>query len=295
MPGALSERPVVSRYHVQRPTRASVADYRNPSVRRPGRYRPFHIRHRELDRGSSTDRRIRMERFDAVVIGGGMAGLPLALRAARHDRVALIERELLGGTCLNRGCIPTKTMIASANVAHSARNAAAFGVHTSAPTVDLAAVVDRKNGVVVDSIRRGSYRAVENDRSRAAHGATPTSSASSHRQRSSGTGQPARASTARRPARRRRLRHGHRRRNIPRSRSRRSRHPRRAHRHRPIRGDRRSTRAAVSTDRRPRRVRPQRTRSAASSNRRGPHRRVGTHRARPAHRRVNGAPHPPVA
>lgn len=100
------------------------------------------------------------ERFDAVVIGGGMSGLPLALRAAKHDRVALIERELLGGTCLNRGCIPTKTMIASADVAHSARTAGRFGVHVSPPTVDLAAVVDRKDEVV-ESIRKGSYRAVE--------------------------------------------------------------------------------------------------------------------------------------
>lgn len=99
------------------------------------------------------------ERFDAVVIGGGMAGLPLALRAAKHGRVAMIERELLGGTCLNRGCIPTKTMITSASVAHSARTAARFGVQVSEPTVDLSAVVDRKDNVV-DSIRKGSYRAV---------------------------------------------------------------------------------------------------------------------------------------
>ncbi len=103
------------------------------------------------------------ERFDAVVIGGGMAGLPLALRAARHGRVALVERELLGGTCLNRGCIPTKTMIASAAVAHSARTAARFGVRVSAPTVDLSAVVDRKNDIV-ESIRAGSYRAVDSRR-----------------------------------------------------------------------------------------------------------------------------------
>ena len=99
------------------------------------------------------------ERFDAVVIGGGMSGLPLALRAAKHSRVALIEKELLGGTCLNRGCIPTKTMIASADVAQSARTAATFGVRVSPPTVDLGAIVDRKDDVV-DSIRRGSYRAV---------------------------------------------------------------------------------------------------------------------------------------
>jgi pyruvate/2-oxoglutarate dehydrogenase complex dihydrolipoamide dehydrogenase (E3) component len=71
----------------------------------------------------------------------------MALRAARHGRVALVERELLGGTCLNRGCIPTKTMIASAKVAQPVRRAGEFGVRVGAPSVDLAAVVDRKDGV----------------------------------------------------------------------------------------------------------------------------------------------------
>ncbi len=99
-------------------------------------------------------------RYDALVVGGGMAGLPMALRAGRHGSVALVERELLGGTCLNRGCIPTKTMIASAKVAHQVRRAAEFGVEASGPTVDLNAVVDRKDSVV-EATRSGSYRAVE--------------------------------------------------------------------------------------------------------------------------------------
>lgn len=99
--------------------------------------------------------------YDTLVIGGGMAGMPLALRAARHGRVAFVEREKLGGTCLNRGCIPTKTMIASAAVAQQVRHAAAFGVRVPGPvTVDLAAVVDRKDGIV-DTIRAGAYRTVE--------------------------------------------------------------------------------------------------------------------------------------
>lgn len=83
----------------------------------------------------------------------------MALRAARHGSVALVERELLGGTCLNRGCIPTKTMIASAKVASEVRRAGAFGVRVGAPSVDLAAVVDRKDAVVTP-IRDGAYRDV---------------------------------------------------------------------------------------------------------------------------------------
>ncbi len=100
-----------------------------------------------------------MNHYDALVVGGGQAGLPMALRAGRHGRVALIEREVLGGTCLNRGCIPTKTMIASAKVAQQVRRASEYGVRAEAPSVDLGAVVDRKNAVV-SPIREGAYRDV---------------------------------------------------------------------------------------------------------------------------------------
>lgn len=99
-------------------------------------------------------------RYENLVIGGGMSGLPMALRAARHGRTAFVERELLGGTCLNRGCIPTKTMIASAKIAQQVRRAAEFGVHSDGLRVDLGEVVDRRDQVV-DSIRAGSYRAVD--------------------------------------------------------------------------------------------------------------------------------------
>jgi pyruvate/2-oxoglutarate dehydrogenase complex dihydrolipoamide dehydrogenase (E3) component len=102
-----------------------------------------------------------VERYDNLVIGGGMSGLPLALRVARHGRTAFVERELLGGTCLNRGCIPTKTMIASAKRAYEARRAADLAVRIDGEVcVDLPAVVDRKEAVV-ESIRSGSYKAVD--------------------------------------------------------------------------------------------------------------------------------------
>lgn len=100
------------------------------------------------------------EKVATIVIGAGMAGLPMALRAARHGETVLVEPGKLGGTCLNRGCIPTKTMIHSAKVAHLARRAADFGVETGPVRVDLAAVVARKDRVV-SAVRSGSERAVD--------------------------------------------------------------------------------------------------------------------------------------
>jgi pyruvate/2-oxoglutarate dehydrogenase complex dihydrolipoamide dehydrogenase (E3) component len=86
---------------------------------------------------------------DVIVIGSGQAGVPLADRLARAGRrVMLAERGELGGTCVNTGCTPTKTMVASARAAHVARRAGRLGVHTGEVTVDLAAVVDRKDAIV---------------------------------------------------------------------------------------------------------------------------------------------------
>lgn len=87
--------------------------------------------------------------FDAIVIGSGQAGNPLAHRMAdRGWRVALIEREHLGGSCVNFGCTPTKAMIASAQVAYEARRGAAVGVGVSDVHIDLPAIVARKNALV---------------------------------------------------------------------------------------------------------------------------------------------------
>jgi len=91
---------------------------------------------------------------DAVVIGSGQAGPFLAARlAAAGRRVVLIEREHLGGTCVNDGCMPTKTMIASARAAHIARRAADFGVRVGGPvSVDMAAVKARKDRIVGQAV-----------------------------------------------------------------------------------------------------------------------------------------------
>ena len=87
--------------------------------------------------------------FDVIVVGSGQAGVPLAARLARAGkRVLIAERGELGGTCVNSGCTPTKTMIASARAAHVARTAARLGVRVGPVEVDLGAVVDRKDAVV---------------------------------------------------------------------------------------------------------------------------------------------------
>jgi len=92
------------------------------------------------------------EHYDAIVIGAGQAGPALVARLDREGlRTALIERKLLGGTCVNVGCIPTKTLVASARAAHVARRGAEFGFSAGEVRVDMAAVKRRKDAVVKQS------------------------------------------------------------------------------------------------------------------------------------------------
>lgn len=89
-----------------------------------------------------------MTNYDAIVIGAGQSGPPLAHKFAdMGQKVALIEREFLGGSCINYGCTPTKAMIASARIAHYARRGPEFGIHTDV-RVDLKEVVARKDALV---------------------------------------------------------------------------------------------------------------------------------------------------
>lgn len=96
---------------------------------------------------------VNVEKFDSIVIGTGQAGPALAVRLANSGRkTAILERKLFGGTCVNVGCIPTKTLIASARVAHLARRASEFGVMLeSGFHVDMKAVKARKDAVVKQS------------------------------------------------------------------------------------------------------------------------------------------------
>jgi len=98
---------------------------------------------------------------DLIVIGAGQGGGPLASDFARAGRrVALIERAQVGGTCVNVGCTPTKTMVASARVAHVARRSQTFGVSVGRLEIDLARVRDRKRAIV-ERFRNSSARALE--------------------------------------------------------------------------------------------------------------------------------------
>ena len=91
-------------------------------------------------------------RFDAIVIGAGQAGPSLAARCAQSGMsVAVIERKLFGGTCVNTGCTPTKTLVASAAIAFQARRAGDYGIRIDGVSVDLPAVMRRKDAVVAAS------------------------------------------------------------------------------------------------------------------------------------------------
>ena len=95
------------------------------------------------------------EHFDAIVIGTGQAGPALAVRlAAAGRKTAILERKRIGGTCVNVGCIPTKTLIASARAAHVARRGQDFGVMINGEVrIDMARVKARKDDVVGQSNR----------------------------------------------------------------------------------------------------------------------------------------------
>src|SRR5438046_2163091 len=87
------------------------------------------------------------ERFDAIVIGAGQAGPALCGRLDKEGlKTALIERKLLGGTCVNNGCVPTKTLVASARAAHMARRGAEYGFSVGNFEIDMKAVKRRKDG-----------------------------------------------------------------------------------------------------------------------------------------------------
>lgn len=99
--------------------------------------------------------------YDAVIIGSGQAGGPLSTALVHAGRrTALIEREHIGGTCINEGCTPTKTMIASGRVAYLVRRAAEYGVETSSPAIAMVAIRERKRAIVKE-FRAGSTVAIE--------------------------------------------------------------------------------------------------------------------------------------
>jgi pyruvate/2-oxoglutarate dehydrogenase complex dihydrolipoamide dehydrogenase (E3) component len=103
------------------------------------------------------------QQYDAIIIGSGQAGTPLSTAlAAAGMHTALIERKHVGGTCINEGCTPTKTMVASGRVAYLARRAADYGVHTGASdiSIDLGKVRQRKRDIV-DKFRNGSQARIE--------------------------------------------------------------------------------------------------------------------------------------
>jgi pyruvate/2-oxoglutarate dehydrogenase complex dihydrolipoamide dehydrogenase (E3) component len=101
------------------------------------------------------------ERYDAIVIGAGQGGKPLAIDLAKSGRrTAVVERKFVGGTCVNVGCTPTKTMVASGRVAYLARRGADYGVRAGEVSVDLS-VVRRRKQSVVESFRDAGRRALE--------------------------------------------------------------------------------------------------------------------------------------
>jgi dihydrolipoamide dehydrogenase len=102
-----------------------------------------------------------MKKYDAIIIGAGQAGAPLAKKLAlAGKKVAIIEKKWVGGTCINDGCTPTKTMIASARVAHLTRNGKQWGVETDEVKINYKTILARKNEIVA-SFKSGVTKGLE--------------------------------------------------------------------------------------------------------------------------------------
>src|ERR1700739_3323771 len=104
------------------------------------------------------------EKLSAIILGSGQAGKPLAVALAHAGKkVALIENKHVGGTCVNEGCSPTKTMVASARVAYLARRGGDYGVDVSGVRVDLKRVRERKRAIV-ESFRSGNEKRLASEK-----------------------------------------------------------------------------------------------------------------------------------
>lgn len=115
----------------------------------------------ELDRKGEETIMVSTTKYDAIIIGAGQAGVPLTAALAQAGwKTALIEQIHVGGTCVNEGCTPTKTMVASARVAYLARRAADFGVQSGEVGIDMLKVRQRKRAIV-ERFRSGGQRRIE--------------------------------------------------------------------------------------------------------------------------------------
>jgi pyruvate/2-oxoglutarate dehydrogenase complex dihydrolipoamide dehydrogenase (E3) component len=104
-----------------------------------------------------------MKQFDVIIIGSGQAGSPLARKMAKAGKkTAIVEKRLVGGTCVNDGCTPTKTMVASARAAYLAGRCNNLGIHIDGYSVDLPQIKKRKDAIVAHS-REGNQKSLEED------------------------------------------------------------------------------------------------------------------------------------
>src|SRR3989338_2384482 len=94
------------------------------------------------------------DKFDLAILGGGPGGYVAAIRAAQLGaKVALIEKDKVGGTCLNRGCIPTKAIIACVNLYEKIQKAESFGIIAGNISIDFKKVIERKNEIIAKLVK----------------------------------------------------------------------------------------------------------------------------------------------